>query len=108
MSLLVTVSNTYQDNGYKSLFHNNLIITISFLIYIGLDCPANSHYELCGIDCGHTCASSVDAICEPVCSEGCFCDEGFLRSGTKCVPVESCGCLYDGFYYNVSHKALHG
>uniref|UniRef100_A0AAQ4S8D2 Uncharacterized protein n=1 Tax=Gasterosteus aculeatus aculeatus TaxID=481459 RepID=A0AAQ4S8D2_GASAC len=71
-----------------------------------LDCPANSHYELCGIDCGHTCASSVDAICEPVCSEGCFCDEGFLRSGTKCVPVESCGCLYDGFYYNVSHKSF--
>nr|XP_040032004.1 alpha-tectorin-like [Gasterosteus aculeatus aculeatus] len=69
-----------------------------------LDCPANSHYELCGIDCGHTCASSVDAICEPVCSEGCFCDEGFLRSGTKCVPVESCGCLYDGFYYNAGES----
>ncbi|KAF7666640.1 hypothetical protein LDENG_00100490, partial [Lucifuga dentata] len=65
-----------------------------------LDCPANSHYELCGIDCGHTCASSIDANCERVCSEGCFCDEGFLRSGTRCVPVESCGCQYDGFYYD--------
>uniref|UniRef100_A0A665WKG4 Si:ch211-39f2.3 n=1 Tax=Echeneis naucrates TaxID=173247 RepID=A0A665WKG4_ECHNA len=66
-----------------------------------LDCPANSHYELCGTDCGHTCASSIDATCERVCSEGCFCDEGFLRSGTTCVPVESCGCTYEGFYYNV-------
>uniref|UniRef100_A0A672F9V1 VWFD domain-containing protein n=1 Tax=Salarias fasciatus TaxID=181472 RepID=A0A672F9V1_SALFA len=66
----------------------------------GLDCPANSHYELCGTDCGHTCASSPDATCEHVCSEGCFCDEGFLRSGTQCVPMESCGCQYDGFYYN--------
>uniref|UniRef100_A0A672F6J5 VWFD domain-containing protein n=1 Tax=Salarias fasciatus TaxID=181472 RepID=A0A672F6J5_SALFA len=65
-----------------------------------LDCPANSHYELCGTDCGHTCASSPDATCEHVCSEGCFCDEGFLRSGTQCVPMESCGCQYDGFYYN--------
>ncbi|XP_037611027.1 alpha-tectorin-like [Sebastes umbrosus] len=65
-----------------------------------LDCPANSHYELCGTDCARTCASSVDATCEQVCSEGCFCDEGFLRSGTRCVPVESCGCQYDGFYYN--------
>ncbi|XP_029934021.1 alpha-tectorin-like isoform X1 [Myripristis murdjan] len=65
-----------------------------------LDCPANSHYELCGTDCGHTCASSIDASCERECSEGCFCDEGFLRSGGRCVPVESCGCQYDGFYYN--------
>ncbi|XP_029384242.1 uncharacterized protein LOC115060456 [Echeneis naucrates] len=69
-----------------------------------LDCPANSHYELCGTDCGHTCASSIDATCERVCSEGCFCDEGFLRSGTTCVPVESCGCTYEGFYYNVGES----
>ncbi|XP_059181102.1 alpha-tectorin-like [Centropristis striata] len=69
-----------------------------------LDCPANSHYELCGTDCGHTCASSTDATCEQVCSEGCFCDEGFLRSGTRCVPVESCGCQYDGFYYNAGQS----
>nr|XP_043881875.1 alpha-tectorin-like [Solea senegalensis] len=70
----------------------------------GLSCPANSHYELCGTDCGHTCASSVDATCEQVCSEGCFCDEGFLRSGTTCVPVEDCGCQYDGFYYNAGES----
>ncbi|XP_075948899.1 alpha-tectorin-like [Anarhichas minor] len=69
-----------------------------------LECPANSHYELCGTDCGHICASSVDAICEQVCSEGCFCNEGFLRSGTRCVPVESCGCQYDGFYYNAGES----
>ncbi|KAM6899098.1 alpha-tectorin-like [Lycodopsis pacificus] len=69
-----------------------------------LDCPANSHYELCGTDCGHICASSVDAICEQVCSEGCFCNEGFRKSGTRCVPVESCGCQYDGFYYNAGES----
>ncbi|XP_019127471.2 alpha-tectorin-like [Larimichthys crocea] len=69
-----------------------------------LDCPANSHYELCGTDCGHTCASSVDATCEQVCSEGCFCDEGFAKSGATCVPVESCGCQYDGFYYNAGES----
>ncbi|XP_051274646.1 IgGFc-binding protein-like [Dicentrarchus labrax] len=63
------------------------------------ECPANSHYELCGSDCGHTCASSMNASCGQVCSEGCFCDEGFVRSGTGCVPVESCGCEHDGSYY---------
>ncbi|XP_035468628.1 alpha-tectorin-like [Scophthalmus maximus] len=69
-----------------------------------LSCPANSHYQLCGTDCGHTCASSVDATCEQVCSEGCFCDEGFLRSGTRCVPVENCGCQYNGFYYDAGES----
>ncbi|XP_072230091.1 alpha-tectorin-like [Leuresthes tenuis] len=69
-----------------------------------VNCSANSHYELCGTDCGHTCASSTDATCEHVCSEGCFCDDGFVRSGASCVPVESCGCQYDGFYYNAGES----
>ncbi|XP_023805555.1 IgGFc-binding protein [Oryzias latipes] len=69
-----------------------------------INCPANSHYELCGTDCGRTCASSTDATCEHACSEGCFCDEGFVRSGTTCVPEGSCGCQYDGFYYSVGES----
>ncbi|XP_062843794.1 alpha-tectorin-like [Trichomycterus rosablanca] len=64
----------------------------------------NSHYELCGTDCGHTCASSVDAICDRTCTEGCFCNEGFVRSGGLCVPVEQCGCMYDGFYFHIGEK----
>ncbi|KAI2658249.1 Alpha-tectorin [Labeo rohita] len=43
-----------------------------------ITCPENSHYELCGTDCGHTCASSIDASCEHTCSEGCFCDDGLI------------------------------
>ncbi|XP_077065364.1 alpha-tectorin-like isoform X1 [Siphateles boraxobius] len=72
-----------------------------------MDCSSNipnSHYEVCGTDCGHTCASSIDASCEHTCSEGCFCDEGFVRSGGLCVPVEQCGCLYDGFYYQIGEQ----
>ncbi|XP_072530588.1 alpha-tectorin-like [Salminus brasiliensis] len=69
-----------------------------------MDCPVNSHYELCGTDCGHTCASSIDAVCKHTCSEGCFCNEGFVRSGGVCVPVEQCGCLYNGFYFNIGDK----
>ncbi|XP_045925641.1 alpha-tectorin-like [Micropterus dolomieu] len=69
-----------------------------------LNCPANSHYELCGTDCGYTCNSRSNASCDQVCSEGCFCDEGFVRSGTRCVPEESCGCQYDGFYYEAGES----
>nr|XP_055042506.1 alpha-tectorin-like [Misgurnus anguillicaudatus] len=69
-----------------------------------MTCPENAHYELCGTNCGHTCASSIDASCEYTCTEGCFCNDGFLRSGRRCVPVEQCGCMYDGFYYNIGEK----
>lgn len=84
-----------------------LHINSFFVILPVMDCSSNipnSHYEVCGTDCGHTCASSIDASCEHTCSEGCFCDEGFVRSGGLCVPVEQCGCLYDGFYYHVRIK----
>ncbi|XP_016101336.1 uncharacterized protein [Sinocyclocheilus grahami] len=69
-----------------------------------ITCPENSHYELCGTDCGHTCASNIDASCEHTCSEGCFCDDGLVRSGGLCVPVEQCGCLLNGFYFNVGNQ----
>nr|XP_055041674.1 alpha-tectorin-like [Misgurnus anguillicaudatus] len=67
-------------------------------------CPENAHYELCGTNCGHTCASSIDASCEYTCSEGCFCNDGFVRSARLCVPVEQCGCMYDGFYYTIGEQ----
>ncbi|XP_016381115.1 alpha-tectorin-like [Sinocyclocheilus rhinocerous] len=69
-----------------------------------ITCPENSHYELCGTDCGHTCASNIDASCEHTCSEGCFCDDGLVRSGGLCASVEQCGCLHTGFYFNVGEQ----
>ncbi|XP_041941221.1 alpha-tectorin-like isoform X1 [Alosa sapidissima] len=69
-----------------------------------MECPENSHYDLCGTECGHTCASSIDASCDRTCAEGCFCNDGFVRSGGRCVPVEQCGCLYDGFYFDIGEQ----
>ncbi|KAJ8414232.1 hypothetical protein AAFF_G00051020, partial [Aldrovandia affinis] len=66
-----------------------------------IQCQENSHYELCGTECGHTCASNMDPSCDHTCTEGCFCDEGFFRSGRHCIPLEQCGCQYDGFYYEI-------
>lgn len=62
-------------------------------------CPANSHYESCGTSCPATCANpSLAAGCSSPCVEACVCDDGFLLSGTKCVPQAQCGCTYDGHY----------
>ncbi|XP_019119324.2 alpha-tectorin [Larimichthys crocea] len=69
-----------------------------------ITCLENEHYELCGTDCGRTCGRSNRASCGIDCSEGCFCDREFFRSGTRCVPLENCGCQRDGEYYNAGES----
>ncbi|NXO00461.1 FCGBP protein, partial [Rhinopomastus cyanomelas] len=69
-------------------------------------CPPHSHYELCGAACPAPCqAPPVPAPCsrEP-CSEGCFCDPGFVLSGGDCVRPDSCGCQRDGRYYRAGQE----
>ncbi|XP_006871587.1 PREDICTED: IgGFc-binding protein [Chrysochloris asiatica] len=74
-----------------------------------LQCPAHSHYELCGNSCPVSCPSlSAPEGCEPACSEGCVCDAGFVLSGDSCVPVGQCGCLHEGQYYPLGEAFYPG
>ncbi|KAJ3598008.1 hypothetical protein NHX12_001523, partial [Muraenolepis orangiensis] len=64
-----------------------------------LPCPLNSQYKQCGPACPETCSPKPD-LCPTVCSEGCFCDPGYVLSGEKCVvKATSCGCNHEGHYY---------
>ncbi|KAM9226326.1 IgGFc-binding protein [Dugong dugon] len=72
-------------------------------------CPANSHYKLCGNSCPVSCPSlSAPEGCEPACREGCVCDAGFVLSGDTCVPVGQCGCLHEGHYYSLGEAFYPG
>lgn len=64
-------------------------------------CPRHSHYELCGNGCPTTCRgrASPEGCASAPCTEGCFCDEGFVLSGAECVPASECGCEHRGRYY---------
>ncbi|XP_007941342.1 IgGFc-binding protein [Orycteropus afer afer] len=74
-----------------------------------LQCPAHSHYELCGNSCPVSCPSlSAPEGCEPACREGCVCDAGFVLSGDTCVPVGQCGCLHEGHYYPLGEAFYPG
>ncbi|XP_067316854.1 IgGFc-binding protein-like [Anolis sagrei] len=65
-------------------------------------CPQNSHYELCARSCQPTCHSLFSPLlCSSHCAEGCVCDEGFVFSGGRCVPMAQCGCAYQDSYYSV-------
>uniref|UniRef100_A0A3B4ADD7 VWFD domain-containing protein n=1 Tax=Periophthalmus magnuspinnatus TaxID=409849 RepID=A0A3B4ADD7_9GOBI len=60
-------------------------------------CPANSHYEVCGSACPATCSDPDAPLkCRLPCAETCSCDKGYVLSANKCVPVNGCGCTYDG------------
>ncbi|NWS64962.1 FCGBP protein, partial [Chunga burmeisteri] len=70
-------------------------------------CPPNQHYELCGPACPATCRDQTEANeCDAAatCTEGCFCDDGFLLSGDRCVPLAQCGCSYGGLYYKLGEE----
>ncbi|XP_078509951.1 IgGFc-binding protein-like [Lissotriton helveticus] len=63
-------------------------------------CPVNMHYELCGNGCPVTCYGLAAPVgCDAPCTEGCFCNNGFILSGDKCVPIAQCGCVYNEQYY---------
>ncbi|XP_059389537.1 IgGFc-binding protein [Carassius carassius] len=68
--------------------------------FCGVQCPVHSHYELCGSGCEVTCHSLAPPTgCRSPCMEGCVCDDGYIRSGDRCVPFSQCGCLYGNRYY---------
>ncbi|XP_066518523.1 IgGFc-binding protein [Hoplias malabaricus] len=65
-----------------------------------LQCPENSHYEACGTACAASCGDrDAPTKCTQPCIEGCQCNNGFVLSGGKCVPLKDCGCTYEGRYY---------
>lgn len=67
---------------------------------VGMSCPKNSHYNLCGPQCPVVCAGlSSPANCSGGCEEGCQCDVGYVLSDDRCVLVSDCGCVHDGQYY---------
>ncbi|KAJ8289757.1 hypothetical protein GJAV_G00004990 [Gymnothorax javanicus] len=68
--------------------------------FCGMECPVNSHYELCGTSCPETCSQSLSpATCSMPYQEGCQCDSGLVLSDGKCVPRSECGCTYKGQYF---------
>ncbi|KAM9168752.1 IgGFc-binding protein-like [Mergus octosetaceus] len=72
-----------------------------------LSCPPDSHYELCARTCDQTCASlSTGSSCTSKCFEGCQCDEGFVFNGGECVPMESCGCMHRGRFFEIAETIL--
>ncbi|XP_034612358.1 IgGFc-binding protein-like isoform X2 [Trachemys scripta elegans] len=66
-----------------------------------MECPLeNSQYQLCGTACPATCVDqSAPSSCQDPCVESCQCKDGFVLSQGKCIPIQDCGCLFEGRPY---------
>ncbi|XP_035754318.1 IgGFc-binding protein-like [Egretta garzetta] len=67
--------------------------------FCGPSCPRHSHYELCGSSCPATCRgpATPEGCASVLCTEGCFCDEGFVLSGDFFASCrERCRCKASG------------
>ncbi|KAM6428804.1 IgGFc-binding protein-like [Liasis olivaceus] len=74
-------------------------------VHIPLSCPENSHFEACGNACPATCSDrSAPSTCDDTCAQICQCDEGYVLSDHKCVPVETCNCIYKGMKYKAGEE----
>ncbi|GIX72449.1 carboxypeptidase inhibitor SmCI [Caerostris extrusa] len=59
--------------------------------FLDKDCPPNSRYKSCGTACPLTCEDPNPRSCVYMCSRGCHCDEGYLKTKDgKCVLPENC------------------
>uniref|UniRef100_A0A9J8A354 VWFD domain-containing protein n=1 Tax=Cyprinus carpio carpio TaxID=630221 RepID=A0A9J8A354_CYPCA len=73
------------------------------------NCPANTHFELCGTSCPASCPSlSFPFQCTLPCQGGCQCNDGLVLDGDHCVPPTGCGCHYDGRYRQPGEQFWHG
>lgn len=74
--------------------------------HTALPCPPHSYYTDCVSTCPSTCNDIfASSLCEKTeeCTEGCECDNNYVLSNGKCVPLSNCGCRDDdNNYYSVS------
>ncbi|XP_076799980.1 uncharacterized protein LOC143445052 isoform X4 [Clavelina lepadiformis] len=72
-------------------------------------CPANSQYTRCVKVCPQTCSRNDTTLvdCESKeCIPGCECNNGFVKSGDRCVPKSECGCFYEETYYQTGESLI--
>ncbi len=80
---------------------SNFILTNFFPFCCTDPCPPDADYIECGPACIPTCMEP-SSNCSGSCISGCFCKPGFVFKGSRCVPLEKCGCLDDhNNYYEV-------
>ncbi|XP_076437503.1 SCO-spondin-like [Babylonia areolata] len=70
-----------------------------------VQCDYGKVYKACGDPVQPTCQNPTPSSGQSNttvvgCVEGCFCPEGYVLHGFRCIPLERCPCLEDNFSYD--------
>ena len=73
-------------------------------------CPAGKVH----LDCGPVEPKTCLTVFKPIkslstvnhCNDACYCPDGTVQDGDKCVAEETCGCFYDDEYFEVGIELL--
>ncbi|GFS01114.1 fibrillin-2-like isoform X27 [Elysia marginata] len=70
-------------------------------------CPNNQYHD-CGSANPPTCfnADEVSLPDYESCTEGCFCPDGLLKEGDKCIKKEQCGCYHENSYIPTGERVI--
>jgi len=74
----------------------NIVVQWRSNSFCPLECPSGMTYKTCTKPCNPTCSDPNADRCsipDGVCEEGCFCEDGKVFDGEKCISKDSCGCL---------------
>ncbi|XP_069463306.1 IgGFc-binding protein-like [Ambystoma mexicanum] len=103
-----TVALCYSLQSYADLCARKGVTNIAWRnsSFCPLNCPLGSMYSSCGTACPATCTDrTAPNSCSLPCVEGCFCDEGLVLSGDKCVPFGQCGCTDEDKNYHMTGES---
>ena len=93
--------------GYEGVYFSWACFPGAIVSFPGMDCSnekENSVYYYCRQTVELTCLDVLTGSTptpDGVCTEGCYCPEGLVTDGNRCVTEEECGCVYEGEYYSV-------
>ncbi|KAG8143298.1 hypothetical protein E2320_000543 [Naja naja] len=114
---IVSVSNGPFQDCHATLDPNIILDNCALDVCMnggdhGILCQAvNSYAEACQtkgrqvgdwrtpINCPTCSTRNTPFPCTLECVETCQCNDGYILSADKCVPIESCGCTHKGVYY---------
>lgn len=106
---LPKLQQTVTFNSYEALATKceefGLLIEWRSRMHCSIQCPHDKVYSERTNVCQPTCTNPTP-VCTHEYTEGCICKPGTILSGTKCVPITSCGCMYNGIYRMVGTDLL--
>ena len=90
MYLCMSYVCTYTITGNILTWVQHVCRYIRNILCVAPECPSGMTYQQCGPRCPQTCDNIGSTNCLGGCAEGCFCPDGQVLSGGRCINPIAC------------------